>query len=69
MQFVTKGYQGETLGCSLSYIKLEIRGNWHLQGRQAKEDIPKEIIDLFDKDSGIEQIAISKKNNGLVYSR
>lgn len=69
MEFVMKGYKGETIHASMSYKELEIKGNWHIMGRQAVESIPKQIIELFDNDPNITAIAITTKKNGVVYQK
>ena len=69
--FAMKGYQGKTVGCSMSHTPLVIRGNWHLQGRQpvGSDGAPEWIYDLLINNPDIEAIAIKIEQGGRVYSR
>lgn len=72
MRFVLKGFEGDTVGRANSFSPLEIKGNWSTQGRQpvgGEGGAPEWVLQLFEQNQSITQIAINTDDNGVVYSR
>ena len=69
--FATKQYEGKTVGFALSHTPLEIRGTWHIQGRQpiGGNGAPQWVLDVLEQNPGIQTIAVGDATGGAVYSR
>ncbi len=69
--FAMKGYKGKTVGVAISRSPLEIKGHFHLQGRQPVGDdgAPEWVYALLRDNPDIEVIAIGTKSSGKIYSR
>lgn len=55
-----------------SHTKLEIRGQWHVQGPQPVSDgggVPKLVADIFDAYPQVQKVAVATDTGGSVFSR
>ena len=70
--FAMKGFKGKTIHGARSTGKLEIRGCFFFQGPQPVDDdggAPVWVADLMDNNPELNQVALSYKDRGVVYSR
>lgn len=70
LSFTLKGYKGKTVRSAFSRIRLEIKGHFHIQGPQPVGEeggAPEWVYELFKLDPDIEEIAINKKDSGVIY--
>lgn len=72
MNFALKGYKQRTIHGAHATGRLTFRGCFHLQAPQPVDNdggAPEWVADMLDKNPDIEQIAISWKDKGIVWSR
>jgi hypothetical protein len=72
IMFSMKGSNARTFHGAHSSKPLEIKGSWHAQGPQPVADaggVPGWAADLFDSRPDLQQIALSTKKGGVVWSR
>ena len=70
--FAMKGCKKRLIHGAHSVGALEISGHFQFQGPQPVDDndgVPQWVADILDKHPDINQIALCKKDSGVVYSR
>lgn len=70
-KFTLKEFNGKRFHGSYSRTPLEIRGTFHLQGPQpiGEGGVPEYIAEIFEKLPELENIALSYKTGGVIWTR
>lgn len=66
--FALRGNTEKSIHGSYSGIPIECRGSFHMQGPQPVSALPEWLVELFEN-SDIQQISLSTKESGVVYTR
>lgn len=67
--FALRGNTEQQLHGSHSFVPVECRGTFFMQGPQPVSALPEWVVKAFNENPAIQQISISTLKNGVIYTR